>query len=35
MTANIAAGRGKSLNGRMFMFTIGIVYNRLETNKSG
>jgi hypothetical protein len=25
----------KSLNGRMFIFTIVIVYNRLENNKSG
>jgi hypothetical protein len=27
--------RSKPLSGRMFIFTIIIVYNRLENNKSG
>jgi hypothetical protein len=35
MIARMASGRKKNLNGRPFIFTIAIVYNRLETNKSG
>jgi hypothetical protein len=35
MMTKMASGRSKALNGRRFIFTIVIVYNRLESGKSG
>ncbi|GHV74331.1 hypothetical protein AGMMS49940_16330 [Spirochaetia bacterium] len=34
-TGRVIIRRSKPLSGRMFIFTIIILYNRLENNKSG